>query len=140
MIRRPPRSTRTDTLFPYTTLFRSRFKNELEPAFIAIGDNGRLNRNASWEHQTMLLESERDLVYDDPILAAGAPARSLASANDEYVIDGTLVRNIDKVTEASVSLRFDQTDSLSLLGPRKDRKSTRLNSSHSCAARMPSSA
>src|SRR3546814_18129762 len=31
MIRRPPRSTRTDTLFPYTTLFRSykitRFKN-----------------------------------------------------------------------------------------------------------------
>src|SRR3546814_14892971 len=30
MIRRPPRSTRTDTLFPYTTLFRSgnRFNHE----------------------------------------------------------------------------------------------------------------
>src|SRR3546814_10318456 len=29
MIRRPPRSTRTDTLFPYTTLFRSlRFGRE----------------------------------------------------------------------------------------------------------------
>src|SRR3546814_4764527 len=27
MIRRPPRSTRTDTLFPYTTLFRSRQSN-----------------------------------------------------------------------------------------------------------------
>src|SRR3546814_7778814 len=26
MIRRPPRSTRTDTLFPYTTLFRSEFR------------------------------------------------------------------------------------------------------------------
>src|SRR3546814_12773050 len=26
MIRRPPRSTRTDTLFPYTTLFRSRHR------------------------------------------------------------------------------------------------------------------
>src|SRR3546814_9700992 len=26
MIRRPPRSTRTDTLFPYTTLFRSPFR------------------------------------------------------------------------------------------------------------------
>src|SRR3546814_9368261 len=26
MIRRPPRSTRTDTLFPYTTLFRSDFR------------------------------------------------------------------------------------------------------------------
>src|SRR3546814_9681393 len=28
MIRRPPRSTRTDTLFPYTTLFRS-FKDSI---------------------------------------------------------------------------------------------------------------
>src|SRR3546814_11263833 len=27
MIRRPPRSTRTDTLFPYTTLFRSKVAN-----------------------------------------------------------------------------------------------------------------
>src|SRR3546814_10254449 len=27
MIRRPPRSTRTDTLFPYTTLFRSNLGN-----------------------------------------------------------------------------------------------------------------
>src|SRR3546814_12873889 len=26
IIRRPPRSTRTDTLFPYTTLFRSRLR------------------------------------------------------------------------------------------------------------------
>src|SRR3546814_2746780 len=28
MIRRPPRSTRTDTLFPYTTLFRSPFQRQ----------------------------------------------------------------------------------------------------------------
>src|SRR3546814_20108532 len=28
MIRRPPRSTRTDTLFPYTTLFRSRRRHQ----------------------------------------------------------------------------------------------------------------
>src|SRR3546814_17827987 len=28
MIRRPPRSTRTDTLFPYTTLFRSRISRD----------------------------------------------------------------------------------------------------------------
>src|SRR3546814_13465399 len=28
MIRRPPRSTRTDTLFPYTTLFRSYYGND----------------------------------------------------------------------------------------------------------------
>src|SRR3546814_7918085 len=30
MIRRPPRSTRTDTLFPYTTLFRSAVHDLLE--------------------------------------------------------------------------------------------------------------
>src|SRR3546814_7880899 len=30
MIRRPPRSTRTDTLFPYTTLFRSAFPRAQE--------------------------------------------------------------------------------------------------------------
>src|SRR3546814_10012170 len=31
MIRRPPRSTRTDTLFPYTTLFRSKPRDEWRP-------------------------------------------------------------------------------------------------------------
>src|SRR3546814_15682780 len=34
MIRRPPRSTRTDTLFPYTTLFRS-----LRPARFIVTDD-----------------------------------------------------------------------------------------------------
>src|SRR3546814_18712746 len=32
MIRRPPRSTRTDTLFPYTTLFRSSRRKVASPA------------------------------------------------------------------------------------------------------------
>src|SRR3546814_8165370 len=32
MIRRPPRSTRTDTLFPYTTLFRSRAEAQIQAA------------------------------------------------------------------------------------------------------------
>src|SRR3546814_3621742 len=39
MIRRPPRSTRTDTLFPYTTLFRSlrnRGRDDLHPAPLAL--------------------------------------------------------------------------------------------------------
>src|SRR3546814_4090669 len=35
MIRRPPRSTRTDTLFPYTTLFRS---ERGPPKIISIAD------------------------------------------------------------------------------------------------------
>src|SRR3546814_17033284 len=41
MIRRPPRSTRTDTLFPYTTLFRSLFAleglREALPGLDALG-------------------------------------------------------------------------------------------------------
>src|SRR3546814_2420814 len=32
MIRRPPRSTRTDTLFPYTTLFRSAYQASIDAA------------------------------------------------------------------------------------------------------------
>src|SRR3546814_10863022 len=39
MIRRPPRSTRTDTLFPYTTLFRSEAGRE---ARIKQGRNGEV--------------------------------------------------------------------------------------------------
>src|SRR3546814_12113352 len=39
MIRRPPRSTRTDTLFPYTTLFRSD-----EAAVVEIGPYRQLGR------------------------------------------------------------------------------------------------
>src|SRR3546814_3119265 len=42
MIRRPPRSTRTDTLFPYTTLFRSRYHQIMRRAEIdAVADHQR---------------------------------------------------------------------------------------------------
>src|SRR3546814_7012258 len=37
MIRRPPRSTRTDTLFPYTTLFRST-ATDMDARFAALSD------------------------------------------------------------------------------------------------------
>src|SRR3546814_4810888 len=37
MIRRPPRSTRTDTLFPYTTLFRSHKVSVRDPTHRARG-------------------------------------------------------------------------------------------------------
>src|SRR3546814_11283942 len=44
MIRRPPRSTRTDTLFPYTTLFRS----PLAGAFPVTGrSSADLHRNGA---------------------------------------------------------------------------------------------
>src|SRR3546814_7195920 len=41
MIRRPPRSTRTDTLFPYTTLFRSARYTALRVALATGGMPGR---------------------------------------------------------------------------------------------------
>src|SRR3546814_14768916 len=40
MIRRPPRSTRTDTLFPYTTLFRSHPRQVVEEAAAVEGQVG----------------------------------------------------------------------------------------------------
>src|SRR3546814_16921359 len=44
-IRRPPRSTRTDTLFPYTTLFRSlKFRNVFKPRDIFFHDGKSLRR------------------------------------------------------------------------------------------------
>src|SRR3546814_4929998 len=44
MIRRPPRSTRTDTLFPYTTLFRSRC--------LGGGRTGRCRHRSGDHHQS----------------------------------------------------------------------------------------
>src|SRR3546814_4929379 len=58
MIRRPPRSTRTDTLFPYTTLFRS-----------VDGLGGTLAGNDAGCHQggQSLVRSFADVVGIDPI-------------------------------------------------------------------------
>src|SRR3546814_19059921 len=50
MIRRPPRSTRTDTLFPYTTLFRSiadqRVRHGAETALLSAIMRRRIGRVA----------------------------------------------------------------------------------------------
>src|SRR3546814_4912869 len=45
MIRRPPRSTRTDTLFPYTTLFRS------EQSFVRHQQHLHRTGRAVWQRQ-----------------------------------------------------------------------------------------
>src|SRR3546814_9766873 len=42
MIRRPPRSTRTDTLLPYTTLFRSAALRHRETVFAGAGEDVEL--------------------------------------------------------------------------------------------------
>jgi outer membrane cobalamin receptor len=85
-----------------------RFQSEVEGSFLAIGENGRVNINAGWEQSTMLTEDERGL---------GSSTRSLLPESDTYLIDATIQRSLDKVTDASLNVRLDQTDSLSLLGP-----------------------
>src|SRR3546814_5804974 len=55
MIRRPPRSTRTDTLFPYTTLFRSRgYRTN------AVGDTTRNMSRLLWTGMKGYLQSQLD--------------------------------------------------------------------------------
>src|SRR3546814_13827985 len=65
MIRRPPRSTRTDTLFPYTTLFRSLAEGGQDlsqggqvPAVGVDGQNGPAQR-AEQQRQARLAAEQR---------------------------------------------------------------------------------
>src|SRR3546814_11608247 len=60
MIRRPPRSTRTDTLFPYTTLFRS----DGEDGILALLVLTKLGAHARQQHA----EAER---LGDVVVGAG---------------------------------------------------------------------
>src|SRR3546814_4286752 len=71
MIRRPPRSTRTDTLFPYTTLFRSQGGRSIQRQ--AAGDGKRANAIAAWRKRTA---KEDDVAAD----GAGAAQRCCANA------------------------------------------------------------
>src|SRR3546814_5747050 len=59
MIRRPPRSTRTDTLFPYTTLFRSHVSKAV--ILDAVGEYApeHVNRLAKLKKADIASEAER---------------------------------------------------------------------------------
>src|SRR3546814_20294080 len=56
MIRRPPRSTRTDTLFPYTTLFRSNILPDIPPG---VHVNQRHNAKRQNTNRSALLRRSR---------------------------------------------------------------------------------
>src|SRR3546814_11528767 len=60
MIRRPPRSTRTDTLFPYTTLFRSPRDRRDRPALGLFGLQDRAGAKgvAALERQAVVEDVE----------------------------------------------------------------------------------
>src|SRR3546814_11173321 len=78
MIRRPPRSTRTDTLFPYTTLFRS------------LDDLGRgadivVLTNIGEEGQAGRVEQLRRAGIDCPVICnRGGKGPPLAAIIDQY--------------------------------------------------------
>src|SRR3546814_3100682 len=101
MIRRPPRSTRTDTLVPYTTLFRS----DADESLLAVD---RQRADARLEHQVGLVARG-----DQP---AAVPQDAVPQRRHQILAVGALdVAGVDEDLAADRHL---------------DRKSTRLNSSH----------
>src|SRR3546814_19928189 len=74
MIRRPPRSTRTDTLFPYTTLFRSAFRWGLLAGTVYSGIELWLRGRTPWtlrhrhaDHETLRQASaSKPIAYPKP--------------------------------------------------------------------------
>src|SRR3546814_4976225 len=104
MIRRPPRSTRTDTLFPYTTLFRS---DASRPADDAGG---------------------RRLLFDmGPGRPGGVFAGGWTGGHADAVSGAGAGRSAGLRSRGAGGRRAAV---LRLEGPSADRKSTRLNSSH----------
>src|SRR3546814_14422341 len=68
MIRRPPRTTRTDTLFPYTTLFRSQGQAAALAASLAAASQplGVITMNAVLKTEIHALETAAPLEVADP--------------------------------------------------------------------------
>src|SRR3546814_3462447 len=88
MIRRPPRSTRTDTLFPYTTLFRSGFSGE-QPYWTIIGvdagsDQGLIGEDGAVEVSRGGFRIEPFVVHGDE-LASWADVEISQSLQDGYL-------------------------------------------------------
>src|SRR3546814_4448204 len=105
MIRRPPRSTRTDTLFPYTTLFRSisgvewDYANAMHLTPLVRGDSnppcGGGNDEAWWARQDSNLRQRR---YERRVLPAELRAppqhpapfcRADTTAQANWKVEGT---------------------------------------------------
>src|SRR3546814_7600117 len=133
MIRRPPRSTRTDSLFPYTTLFRSGAAQAVRIALGAdrqddrFGGDGVALRGLDAKGALRAGDLDHLGIIDDPDLVGRAVrvpvgedglARRLAEA-----AVGTQVEPLGRREDALPLLIFDD-------GVGQDRKSTRLNSSH----------
>src|SRR3546814_4184995 len=110
MIRRPPRSTRTDTLFPYTTLFRS-----------------WLDQRAA-QLDSALRDVAHNLAGRDAALFAGERLRFPKELKDDDARHDEGRRLTLACYDMLPATRI--TDVLSQVERWTDRKSTRLNSSH----------
>src|SRR3546814_1427543 len=111
---RPPRSTQTDTLFPYTTLFLSAVSRR---GILAVSLRLGFAERAGTAHQTMSLAPRLDLRQTQSLVMTPQlqqAIRLLALSNLE--IEGFIAEEIEK--------------NPLLESGGKDRKSTRLNSSH----------
>src|SRR3546814_6629778 len=111
MIRRPPRSTRTDTLFPYTTLFRSHVGDRqgtfvATPARAVYPAYNKVDLRASLTQGSWAVNLYAKNIGDTRGLLGGGPGSFPASAY-AYIQPRSFGASIAK-----------------------DRKSTRLNSSH----------
>src|SRR3546814_15679464 len=113
MIRRPPRSTRTDTLFPYSTLFRSLVIIRL------VSRSDMVRRIVLCLREDVASKGGKG---DMRAHEGSGAARHFLS----FRVDQTRVGHIDSTLAADpASLRHNRP-----FGKRLDRKSTRLNSSH----------
>src|SRR3546814_8681097 len=127
MRRRPPTSTRTDTLFPYTTLFRSAVYLQSSrqivdgSALVASFEEGH-------SHATTHLIQVEDLALEDTVRAA----RSLVIVDDECSTGNTYVAVANAMLETMPNLELIATCCITDWSGRQytDRKSTRLNSSN----------
>src|SRR3546814_18763393 len=93
MIRRPPRSTRTDTLFPYTTLFRSEGQapdvaaDMPQPEQAAVGSDTEAPMSPGHGHHAGARPPGSRLLGDDASTGATelpAPARWINASNEDH--------------------------------------------------------
>src|SRR3546814_9931924 len=121
MTRRPPRSTRTDTLFPYTTLFRSGSSGaSLHTKAFVVDDARGFVGSFNLDPRSANLNTEMGVLFDDPDLAAGVRAeyRRLSAPEASYQVftgaDG-VVRWLDREPPPRVLRSEEHTSELQSL-------------------------